>query len=348
MTNSRNRTPRRLACAALLLLLGHGAARAQESLTVLSFGGNFQDQIRNAWFKPAADKIGVRLVQDTLTTVADLRAHVQAGSKGWDVVMMAGASCETARQEGLLEDLGLKPEQIAGIPPEMATDKYVGVLRYGSMLTWNTGAFKGRAPKSWADFWDVKTFPGTRALDSRPTFTLEIALLADGVKPSELYPLDVERAFRKLAEIKPHITTYYANGAIATQLLKDGEIDMMPLYENRIYEAKREKVPIEHSLQQAVIDINCLAVAKGSTKAEIARRFIAAIVDPEMNARIANYSDMSPANAKAVETGVIGKERLAGLTLAPGVAASQVTMNYQWWAPVNRDLALRYKAFIGQ
>lgn len=348
MTRCKNGILGHLAGAALALVLGQAAAQAQESLTVLSFGGNFQEQMRDAWYKPAADKIGVRLVQDTLTTVAELRAHVQAGSKGWDVVQMAGASCEAARQEGLLEDLGLTAEQLSGIPSEMATDKYVGVLRYGDLLTWNTTAFKGRAPSTWADFWDVKTFPGTRALDSRPTFTLEIALLADGVKPSELYPLDVERAFRKLAEIKPHITTYYANGAIATQLLKDGEIDMMPLYENRVYEAKRDGVPLGYSQQQAVNDINCLAIPKGSTKIEQARRFIAAIVEPSMNARLANHTFSSPANVRATETGVIGKERLTQLTLQPEVAASQVTMNYQWWAPVNRDLALRYKAFIGQ
>jgi putative spermidine/putrescine transport system substrate-binding protein len=329
-------------------LAGTAVAQAQDSLTVLAFGGNFQQQMRDAWFKPAADQIGVRLVQDTITNVSELRAHVQAGSKGWDVVMLSGPSCETARQEGLFEPLGLAPEQTEGIPPSMVTDRYVGVLQYGAMLTWNPARFKGAAPQNWADFFDVKKFPGTRALDSRPTFTLEIALLADGVKPSELYPLDVERAFRKLEQIKPHITAYYANGAVATQLLKDGEIDLLPLYENRIFAAKREGVALAYTLDQAVIDINCLAIPKGSTKIALARRFIAAITEPRMNARIANHSDMSPTNRKAFETGVITPERAAELSLSSAVAASQVALSYEWWAPRNRELALRYKAFIGQ
>ena len=36
--------------------------------------------------------------------------------------------------------------------------------------------------------------------------------MADGVAPDKLYPLDVDRAFKKLEEIKPNITVWWTSG----------------------------------------------------------------------------------------------------------------------------------------
>ena len=65
-----------------------------------------------------------------------------------------------------------------------------------------------RAPASWADFWDVKKFPGKRALRKGPKYTLEFALMADGVAPKDVYKVlagkdGQDRAFKKLDELKP-------------------------------------------------------------------------------------------------------------------------------------------------
>ena len=72
----------------------------------------------------------------------------------------------------------------------------------------------------------MKAFPGPRSLENSPKGNLEFALLADGVAPDKLYPLDVDRAFKKLDQIKHHIPVWWTNGAQHVQLLIDGEVSM--------------------------------------------------------------------------------------------------------------------------
>ena len=74
----------------------------------------------------------------------------------------------------------------------------------GTNLCYRRDKFPTGGPKSWVDFWDVKRFPGARGLciNDSPR-TLIFALLADDVPADRLYPLDVDRAFKKLDQIKP-------------------------------------------------------------------------------------------------------------------------------------------------
>jgi putative spermidine/putrescine transport system substrate-binding protein len=336
-----------LACSVFAVSMAlTGAASAAENLTVAAFGGEYQKQTREAWFQPAADKLGVTLSMDTIGTVANLRAHVQGGATNWDVVLIAGSSCAAAASEKLIEPLDYKVINTDGIPPHMVTERTIGVLQYSTVLAWNKKAMKGEEPKNWADFWDTKKFPGPRGFDARPTFSLEIALMADGVPPAQLYPLDVERAFRKIGAFRPNIQAYYSNGAVAVQLLKDGEVDMMPLFENRVYELIRDGVPLGFTLNQAIVDINCLVIPRGTPKRDLAMRFIAEVVKPEINSRIALTSDMSPTNMKAFTLNLIAPERARTLSSLPANMTNQVLLNADWWTPNLNELGQRYKALI--
>ncbi len=97
-----------------------------------------------------------------------------------------------------------------------------------------------------ADFWDVRRFPGNRGLCiSDSPRTLIFALLADGVPREKLYPLDLDRAFKKLDEIKPHIKVWWREGNQSQQLIRDGEVDMMSIWNARATELKQQGVPVE-------------------------------------------------------------------------------------------------------
>jgi len=54
----------------------------------------------------------------------------------------------------------------------------VGAILYDFVLGYDKDKLKD-APKGWADFFDVKKYPGKRALRQGPKTTLEIALIAD-------------------------------------------------------------------------------------------------------------------------------------------------------------------------
>ena len=100
-------------------------------------------------------------------------------------------------------------------------------------------------PQSWADFWDTEKYPGKRGLRRGPKYTLEFALMADGVEPAEVYdvlrtPEGVDRAFAKLDEIKGDIIWWEA-GAQPIQLLGSGEVVMTSAYNGRISAANKEE-----------------------------------------------------------------------------------------------------------
>ena len=80
----------------------------------------------------------------------------------------------------------------------------------GYVQAYLPGTFKGAQPTSWADFFDVNKFPGKRAWPGAGYYdgTAEVCLLADGVAPDKLYPLDFKRANEKLESIRDHLLFY--------------------------------------------------------------------------------------------------------------------------------------------
>jgi hypothetical protein len=89
------------------------------------------------------------------------------------------------------------------------------------------------APTTWADFWDTKKIPGKRAMRKGARYNLEFALMADGVKPADVYKVlatkdGADRAFKKLTELKPSIQWWEA-GAQPPQFLVAGDVVMATL-----------------------------------------------------------------------------------------------------------------------
>ena len=107
---------------------------------------------------------------------------------------------------------------------------------------WPTGRVSDReAPipsiTSFADFFDLQNFPGKRGVYNYVSGGLpEIALVADGVAPDALYPLDMDRAYKKMDTIKDQMV-WWDTGAQSAQLLADGEVSMGMSWNGRLSEA---------------------------------------------------------------------------------------------------------------
>src|SRR5262249_61634589 len=105
-------------------------------------------------------------------------------------------------------------------------------------------------------WWDVKKSPGNRCLYNRSFTCLAFALLADGVPA-------IDRAFRKMSEIKPHIKTWWREGSQSQQLIRDGEVDMMAMWSARAIDLIDDKVPLEIVWNGAEIYYANLLVPQG-------------------------------------------------------------------------------------
>jgi hypothetical protein len=176
---------------------------------------------------------------------AKLKAQVAAKSYEWDVTVIEQGELRRAEKEGLIEPIDWRIVQKDKLFPGADFANGIGACALGTNLVYRSDQYPRGGPKNWADFWDVEKFPGPRAMINNPVRALVFALAADGVPADKIFPLDVERAFRKLDQVKKHIKVWWTQGNQSQQLLRDGEVHLMAMWNARASELKAQGVPVE-------------------------------------------------------------------------------------------------------
>jgi putative spermidine/putrescine transport system substrate-binding protein len=323
---------------------------AQE-ITVVSFGGSYQEGQSKALFQPAAKALNLKLKEETYTSIADLRLKVKAGAVTWDVVASGSGSAARAGAEGILEKLDYKVIDISSFAPGLATEYCVGGDVFSTVLAWNTKTYGDKGPQSWADFWDVKKFPGKRAYRKGVAGALEPALMADGVPPAKVYevlaaPGGIERAIKKIKELKPHIAVWWASGAQHAQLMKDGEVDMTTGWNGRFDVAAKDGAKVSYTFNQALLDYDCFGIPKGAPNKDAAMKFLAEISKPAYQAEFTKYITYGPTNRKAYELGTIDAAYARRLPSHPENAARQLPVNLDWYIKHEAAAAAAYNNML--
>lgn len=336
-----------LSCA----FLSAGPAVAADQITFVSQGGAYQKAQTVAILDPAAKKLGIVINQDSAPDAWPImRSQVATGKPTWDVVDVPTNYCLRGGEQGLVEklDFSLIPNG-AAMPEKYRSPYSVAYEFYSSVLGYSLKKYPdaATAPQSWADFWDIKKFPGRRALRNHPLATLEAALMADGVAPDKLYPLDVDRAFKKLEQIKPSITVWWTSGAQSAQLLNDGEVDMVMAWNGRVSALIKEGAKVAYTYNQGILQSTSLCILKGAPNLATAVKFVNEAVDPVLQANLPLHIDYGPANPAAFDTGVIPAARAKELPSAPENARRQALMSYAWWSsPEGEAAEKRWLAFM--
>lgn len=324
---------------------GAQAAQAQESIVFAANGGTFQDQYVTAVMAPATEAAGVELRQDTHNYLASIRLQVQSGNPAWDLILTGCGQVAVGDMEGLWEPLDLSAYDLSGIPESAIRPNYVTSHYFSTILGHQKDKYGDNPPKSWADFWDVEKFPGRRSMSANVQQMLEIALLADGVEPDAIYPLDVDRAIESVKKIAPHITVWWKSGAQATQLLMDEEVDMMAVFTSRVVAAAAGGAPVTFTYNQGILAESCLAIPKGARNKEAALKVIGAALSPQVQANIPLHIDyQGPVNQKAFEMTTYSDEILARTNSSPENVKLQVIENAAWWAEHGTAATEAYKS----
>ena len=200
---------RALAIGATALALGGGAAQARD-LTIVSFGGTFQDAQRELFFKPFAEKLGKPVLDEAWDGgYGVLQSKVKAGQPNWDVVQVEAEELALGCADGIFEKLDW--EKLGGqdsFIPGSTSECGAGHIVWSVAIAYDGNKLTDQQPQSWADFWDVEKFPGKRGMRKTAKYALEAALMADGVPSDQVYemlatPEGVDRAFAKLDELRP-------------------------------------------------------------------------------------------------------------------------------------------------
>lgn len=332
---------RSIVVAAVIAAAGSVANAQDVTLTLNTPGGAIQDGGKAVLWGPAAQKLGYAVKEETADNSLDvIRLEAGSGTVKTDVVIMSGYQAAIAGAEGLLEPLDYKVIDASSFMPGSAAPYCIGIYGVAATMAWNTKTYPDAAPASWADFWDTEKFPGKRAMRADAEAQIEMALLADGVAPADLYKvMDTEeglkRAIDKIGSLKPNIAIWWTSGAQHSQLMKDGEVDMSTGWNARFQAAKDAGGPAEYTYNQGILSYDCFAVTKGSAHKAEAMKLVAEMSKGEAQAGLTKYISYGPLNLDAYKTGIISPEVEAVLPTSPANGATLIVLDVDWWAKNN-------------
>lgn len=276
------------------------SARAEERKVVFcSWGGAYQKALREAIFDPFEKATGIKVVDTTAPVVAQIKSQVDSGNIEWDVIEGGTRWYPVLVDMGLVESLESMNFDSSELVPGTALDHGLAPTLVSCTLGYNTKRAGTDGARNWVDFWNVEKFPGARSLGADVTYNLEFALLADGVPADKVYPINVERAFRKLAEIRPHIKVWWKQGDQPVQMLSRGEVIYSSGWASRFLLAGRQGLPVGNSWDQGSFSPSFFMVMKGAARQAEAHELIKYSMQAEPQAALAKLIPIGASN-KAV------------------------------------------------
>ena len=339
-----------LKLTALTLGMAFAASSMAADLTVVSFGGANKNAQVKAFYSPwEAAGHGKVIAGEYNGEMAKVKAMVDTKSVSWHLVEVESPELARGCEEGLFETLDSaqfgNPDDFV---PGAIQPCGVGFFVWSTVLAYNADKLKS-APTGWADFWDTNKFPGKRGLRKGAKYTLEFALMADGVAPKEVYtvlatPAGVDRAFKKLDQLKPSIQWWEA-GAQPPQYLASGDVVMSSAYNGRIAAVQKES-NLKVVWNGGIYDFDSWAIPKGAKDLEAAQKFIAYSIQPQQQKTYSENIAYGPANTKAVA--LMDKSMLADMPTTPENIANQVPMDVVFWADYGEQLEQRFNAWAAK
>jgi putative spermidine/putrescine transport system substrate-binding protein len=336
---------------AWLTAAGISVANARD-FTVASWGGNYQDAQRQIYFQPFSKVLGKPVLEESWDGgIGVVTAKVKAGNPNWDAVQVEAEELALGCADGLYEKidwskLGGKDAYL----PSAVNDCGVGAIVWSVALSYDADKLK-TAPTSWADFWDTKKFPGKRGLRRGPKYALEFALMADGVPADKVYetlatPAGVDRAFKKLDELKPNIL-WFESGAQPLQWLSSGEVVMTAAYNGRITgidktEGKHFKVVWPGSIYA----VDSWVVLKGAENKDAAMDFIAFTSKPENEVKLPPFVAYGLPNKEAAKA--VPADLQADLPTSPANLEKAIPLDVDFWVDNSEALTKRFNAWLAQ
>ena len=253
--------------------------RAQDkSLKVGVYGGYFKDSFDKNIFPEFTKATGIAIESVAEPTgeawLVQLEQAAKAGQAPADVSMMS----QVAMLKGQTTELWT-PLDMAKIPNaknliDRFVNKYpdgrvagIGAVSWYITLVTNTDVYK-EAPTSWAAFWDKANADklGLLALVSN-SFLLEVTAKTFFGGTNALDTEEgLQKAFDKLAEVKPNVRLWYRDEAQFEQSLKSGEIPMGQYYHDVTGLAAADGHPVRSTFPKegGIQDSGCWALSRAS------------------------------------------------------------------------------------
>jgi putative spermidine/putrescine transport system substrate-binding protein len=300
-----------------------GAAR---EIRVIAAGGGSGQSVQKGYIDPFTTKTGIKVIREDTsgTPLGRLRAMVESGRIDAVLHEIGGAALAQAQALNLVQPLNWDAIRPGPMFPEARHTHGLGYQYFSVVTAWRRDA---KPLTNWRDFWNVQAFPGKRSLPDLPYYSLPIALLADGVAPPSLYPIDLDRAFASLARIKGSVSVWWASGAQAPQLMSDNEVQYAAVYSGRV--AGNDKFGF--SFNQGNLGIGYFVIPQGAAEDQrlAAYRLLREFTLPDNQAeaaKVISYTGNSPELDK-----LLPQDKLSLFPTTQENRARQILPNDAFW-----------------
>ncbi|HJU26384.1 MAG TPA: ABC transporter substrate-binding protein, partial [Rhodanobacteraceae bacterium] len=338
----------------LAMLASAGCSpRDGRPLTVVGWGGSSQDAQRQAYWIPFVKGTGIGLREASWHGgVGAIRARIKSGNDSWDVVSVETEDLILGCREGLYEPMDWA--RLGGrdaFIDSAVSDCGVGSEEWTYLIGYDADRFPHGGPQTWADFWDVGRFPGKRGMRRTPKYTLEFALLADGVPPERVYPVlrtraGVDRAFRKLDQLKPSII-WWTSIAQVPGLLTSGKVAMSVTSPGRLVIVNRTRHRhFRFSWYENIYAVDYWVVLKNSPRKPEAMELI----------RYMSLAENQERLAALIPTGVTNKDAARALPRRfrrdtpsdPENMTDALELDGDFWVEYGDQLTQRFNAWLAR
>jgi putative spermidine/putrescine transport system substrate-binding protein len=344
-------------------------ATANADITVVSWGGTYTVSQKKAYGETWERKTGKRIRWvDYNGGLGEIRAQVKAGNVLWDVVDVFPHEARIGCEEGLFEKLprdkfipapdGTPMDQDIVVP--LPNDCVVPNIIWSWLILFDKNRFPGEKPRTIADFFDLKRFPGKRGISTFPQANIEMALVADGVEPKKVYEVmdtseGIDRAFAKLETIKDN-AVFWSSGAEPVNLVKGGKVVMSTAYNGRASDAiLGQGESFEIIWDGQVLDKEWFVVVKGTKNYDEALDFLIHSSAPEQQAAQAKWITYGPLRRSGLAIIAASEPWYkSGANIMPHmpnrdeVMPRTVVADSGWWAIKSAKVTERFKAWMGR
>lgn len=323
-----------------------------QELVVGVWGGSWKDGFEEACVKPFEEATGATIIMEEMgdNIVAQTLAQVKQDIDGIDIAAGIGNSdfCMYLGGQGAIMELDYSKIPNSEYIADGAKTAYgIGQYICADMFTYDNAEFP-EIPVGAAGFWDTANYPGSRAIISfSAAGVLERALLADGVAYEDLYPLDVDRAFAKLDELKPSISKFWSSGSEIRQTISDKEAVVGSYWIAHANRAKTEDgADITLTYQDAAKFADSFGIVSNTDAEDLAYAFINFCLSAEAEAEFSLAVGYPPLNEQAVELLPEDLQELYAPLYLSYEEGGSFWVDQDYWAEHYEELNERYMEWI--
>ena len=356
----RKRSWTTLALGAASLLIGstmigcapapEGGGSGGEPLTLVTWGGTTEEGYKTALADPFTEETGIPTEMVNPVDYGKYAAQIESDQVTWDWVDVEGwFPVQNPDWWAPIDRDVVKVDDadIITLPGQdkPAKDWALPSGSYSFVMAYRTDTDK-KVPSTWAEFFDTENFPGKRAVYNYPYGMLEVALIADGVAYEDLYPLDIDRALKKLDTVRDDLV-FWNSGAELQQIMTSGEADFSFAWNNRIANLANAGEPVAIQWSENLQDGGYHVTAKNNPQLDETMQLFAKLMDEDVQVQIAEATGYSPSLRSALEA--MPEDKQVWYNAYPENQDQAIgSIDLDWWAE-NFDTAVdKWSSWAGQ